>query len=80
MVLARRCSCSSFLFIIHFRIHLITNSASIMKLNTSNMVSIDIKDDEEVGLHERKENQKLSVKNATRIEMKSAKLARYLYV
>ena len=41
IMFARRCSCSNFRFIIHFLIHLITNSASIAKLNISNMVSMD---------------------------------------
>ena len=36
-----RCSCFNFLAFKHLRIHLITNSVSMMKLSTSKMVSID---------------------------------------
>ena len=36
-----RCSCAIFLANKHFRIHLITNSASMIKLSTSRMVSTD---------------------------------------
>ena len=36
-----RCSCAIFLANKHFRIHLITNSASMIKLSTSKMVSTD---------------------------------------